>query len=119
MQKSEFRDKYISSSENLHALDFNTLRGEPLDLVGGGWSQTPSMYFFQVNSLCMIFFWIYDVCRIFQFLNITLELFCVFRNTEYNVSKYAHFSLYCFINYCEFKIIIVLKSFSNHVYSGP
>ena len=52
------------------------------------------------------------------FLNITLELFCVFRNTEY-VSKYAHFSLYCFISYCEFKIIIVLKSFSNHVYSGP
>ena len=34
-------------------------------------------------------------------------------------SKYAHFSLYCFINYCEFIIIIVLKSFSNHLYSGP
>ena len=55
----------------------------------------------------------------FFILNITLELFCVFRNTEYNVSKYAHFSLCCFINYCEVKIIIVLKSFSSHVYSGP
>ena len=63
-------------------------------------------------------FWIYDVCRIL-FLNITLQLFCVFRNTEYNGSKYAHFSLYCFINYCEFIIIIILKSFSNHLYSGP
>ena len=63
------------------------------------------------------FFWLYNVCRIF--FNITLELFCVFRNPEYNGSKYAHFSLYCFINYCEFINIIVLKSFSNHLYSGP
>ena len=60
------------------------------------------------------FFWIYDVFRIF--FNIPLELFCVFRNTEYNVSKYVHFSLYCFISYCEFIIVIVLKSFSNHLY---
>ena len=74
-------------------------------------SQALSMFFFQVNSLCMIFFG-YMIFAGF-FLNITLELFCVFRNTEY-VSKYAHFSSYCFINYCEFKII-VLKSFSNHV----
>ena len=65
----------------------------------------------------MIFFGLYNVCRIF--LNITLELFCVFRNTEYNGSKYAHFSLNFFINYCEFIIVIVLKSFSNHLYSGP
>ena len=43
----------------------------------------------------------YNICRIY-FLNITLELFCVFRNTEYNSSKCAHFSLYIFINYCEF-----------------
>ena len=56
----------------------------------------------------MIFFWIYDVCRIF--FNITLELLCVFRNTEYNVSKYANFSLYRFINYCEFKIIIAFEN---------
>ena len=35
-----------SSSENLRVLDFNTLRGEPLDLVGGGWSQALSMWFF-------------------------------------------------------------------------
>ena len=37
----------------------NDIRGVPLDLVGGGggeWSQALSMYFFQVNSLCMIFF---------------------------------------------------------------
>ena len=71
-------------------------------------SSTEHVFFLEVNSLCMIFF------------NITLELFCVFRNTEYNYgSKYAHFSLYCFINYYEFIIIIVLKSFSNHLYSGP
>ena len=56
----------------------------------------------------MIFFWIYDVCRIF--FNITLELLYVFRNTEYNVSKYANFSLYRFINYCEFKIIIAFEN---------
>ena len=35
-----------SSSENLRAQDFNTLMGESLDLVGGGWSQALSMYFF-------------------------------------------------------------------------
>ena len=59
MQKSEFRDKYISSSENLHALDFNTLRGEPLDLGGGGWSQTPSMYFFSGEFAVHDFFFGY------------------------------------------------------------
>ena len=74
-------------------------------------------FFFQVNSLCMIFL---DIrCLQDFFFNITFELFCVSRNAKYNVSKYAHFSLYCFINYCEFKVIIVLKSFSKHVYSGP
>ena len=30
----------------MRALDFNTLRGELLDLVGEGWSQALSMYFF-------------------------------------------------------------------------
>ena len=53
------------------------------------------------------------------FLNITLEIFCVFRNTEYNGSKYALFSLYFVINYCEFIIIIFFKLFSKHLYSGP
>ena len=37
-------------------------------------------------------FWTYDVCTIFK-KKLTLELFCVFRNTEYNGSKCAHFSL--------------------------
>ena len=46
-----------SSSENLRALDFNTLRGEPLDLVGGGWSQALSMYFFFRWIRCAWFFW--------------------------------------------------------------
>ena len=55
------------------------------------------MYFFSGEFAVHDFFWIYDVCRIF--LNITLELF---RNTEYNVSRYALLSLYCFVNYCEF-----------------
>ena len=81
-------------------------------------TSTKHVFFSGEFAVQDFFFWIYEVCRIF-FLNITLELFCVLRNTEYNVSKYANFSLYCFINYCEFEIIIVLKSFSNHVCSGP
>ena len=81
-------------------------------------TSTKHVFLFQVNSLCMILFFGYMMFAGF-FLNITLELFCVFRNTEYNVSKYVISVIYCSINYCEFKMIIVLKSFSNHVYSGP
>ena len=69
----------------------------------------------------MIFFGLYyNICRIY-FLNITLELFCVFRNTEYNSSKCAHFSLYIFINYCEFIIVfflIVFKPFILEAVAG-
>ena len=57
----------------------------------------------------------------FFFLNITLELFCVFKNTENNGSKYAHFSLYYFINYCEFIIRIfkiILKPFIFRTVAG-
>ena len=54
-------------------------------------TSTKHVFFFQVNLLCMIFFG-YMMFAGFFILNITLELFCVFRNTEYNVSKYAHFS---------------------------
>ena len=52
------------------------------------------------------------------FLNITLELFCVFRNTEYNGSKYAHFSLYCFINYHYNYSKIVFKPFIFRTVAG-
>ena len=51
-----------------------------------------SKYFFSGEFTVHVFlFWTYDVCTIF--LKLTLELFCVFRNTEYNGSKCAHFSL--------------------------
>ena len=75
------------SSENLRALDFNTLGFGGRGVV----TSTKHVFFFQVNLLCMIFFG-YMMFAGFFILNITLELFCVFRNTEYNVSKYAHFS---------------------------
>ena len=72
---------------------------------GGGWSQALSMYFFSGEFAVHDVF--LDIRRLQHFfLNITLELFFVFRNTEYNGSKYAHFSLYCFINDCEFIITI-------------
>ena len=51
------------------------------------------MYFFSGEFAVYDFFWIYDVCRIF-FMNITLGLFCVFKNTEYNGSKYIQFILF-------------------------
>ena len=52
------------------------------------------------------------------FLNITLELFCVFRNTEYNGLKYAHFSLCCFISYSYNCFKIVFKPFIFRAVSG-
>ena len=52
------------------------------------------------------------------FLNITLELFCVSRNTEYNGLKYAHFSLCCFISYSYSCFKIVFKPFIFRAVAG-
>ena len=79
-------------------------------------TSTEHVFFFQVNSLCMIFFG-YMMFAGF-FLNITLELFCVFRNTEYNGLKYAHFSLCCFISYSYNCFKIVFKPFIFRAVSG-
>ena len=79
-------------------------------------TSTEHVFFFQVNSLCMIFF-VYMTFAGF-FLNITLELFCVFRNTEYNGLKYAHFSLCCFISYSYNCFKIVFKPFIFRAVSG-
>ena len=67
------------------------VRGEPLDLVGGGVvTSTKHVFFFGLICCAWFFFLIYGACRIFFFFYITLELFYVFRNTEYNGSKCAH-----------------------------
>ena len=59
---------------------------------GGGGVTSTEHVFFSGEFALHDFFWIYDVCRCFFFLNITFGLFCVFRNAEYNGSKYAHFN---------------------------